>query len=45
MKTYTLCPSVTLAEVYLYRQPVDFRRSYPPFLVTEKWRKPQGLLT
>jgi transposase len=28
MKTYTLRPSDTLAEVYLYRQPVDFRRSY-----------------
>lgn len=28
MKSYTLRPSATLPEVYLYRQPVDFRRSY-----------------
>ncbi len=28
MKEYTLRPSNQLPEVYLYRQPVDFRRSY-----------------
>jgi transposase len=28
MKTYTLRPSSALPEVYLYCQPVDFRRSY-----------------
>ena len=28
MKRYTLRPSSTLTEVYLYRKPVDFRKSY-----------------
>ena len=28
MSGYTLRPSLSLADVYLYRQPVDFRKSY-----------------